>query len=256
MRGMPFLSILAGLVLSGMPAALAQDAAKVKIYWSCSILVPASLEPPVIDYIIADIFRDELPKADMEAAQVRHGAAIMEAAKAAGYSLASGVPGKEATPYCMAMEDERHIQEYRLKLFATEASGMGVRRHALAWAPAGSVAVMSDPVPPLPPATKPGRIGVSLGALNKNMAQHLGVPISLGFSDTADGAMLTDVAPDSMAQRSGLQIMDVVMAVAGQKVTSPDDFISIVSAQRPGSLVSMSIIRFGESKTMDVLIGE
>lgn len=233
----------------------AQEAAPVKIYWSCSILVPASLEPPVIDYIIADIFQDRLQRTDLEAAQARHSAAIMDAARAAGHSLASGVPDQKASPYCMAMEDERHIQEYRLKLFATEASGMGVRRHVLAWAPAGSVAIVSDPVPPLPPA-KPGKIGVSVGGLNKNLAQRLGVPITLGFSDTADGALLTEVAQGSVAQRSGLQMMDVVTEFAGRKIASPDDLIGIVSAQRPGSVVPVSIIRFGEAKTMDVLIGE
>lgn len=255
MRGTIFTAALVGLMMVGATAGQAQDA-PVKVYWSCSILVPASLEPPVVDYIIADIFQDETPKAELEAAKARHAAAIMDAAKARGLSLASGVPGHETSPYCMALEDARQIQDYRLKLFATEASGMGVRRHALAWAPAGAIAVVSDPVPPLPPATKPGRIGVSLQGLTKSAAQHLGVPINLSFSDTAEGALLSDVAHDSMAQRSGLQIMDVVMAVGGQKVTSPDDFIAIVSAQRPGSLVSMSIIRFGEAKTMDVLIGE
>jgi|GEM_PF-6802853 len=254
MRGMTFTAALASLIMLGAAPSQAQES-PAKVYWSCSILVPASLEPPVVDYIIADIFQDETPKADIEAAQARHAAAIMDAARARGLSLASGVPGRETSPYCMAIEDERQIQAYRLKLFATESPTMGVRRHALAWAPAGTVAVVSDAVPPLPPA-KPGRIGVSLQGLTKSAAQHLGVPISLSFSDTADGALLSDVAHDSMAQRSGLQIMDVVMEVAGRKITSPDDFISAVSAQRPGSVVSMSIIRFGEAKTMDVLIGE
>lgn len=253
MRCMIFTAV--GLMLLGAAAVRAQEA-PAKVYWSCSILVPASLEPPVIDYIIADIFQDETPKAELDAAKVRHAAAIMDAAKARGLSLASGVPDKQASPYCMALEDERQIQAYRLKLFASEAPGMGVRRHALAWAPASAIAVASDPVPPLPPAGKPGKIGVSLQGLNKNLAQHLGVPISLGFSDTADGALLSDVAQDGTARRSGLQIMDVVMEIEGRKVTSPEDFINIVSAQRPGSVVSMSIIRFGETKTMDVLVGE
>lgn len=225
-------------------------------YWVCSILVPASLEPPVVRYVISNLFRDRTTDADVQAVERRHAAAMMDGAKAAGLSTASGVPGREANAFCMPMAEESLAQTYRRDLFTVEKSDLAVQRLPLGWAPPGTEAVASDPVPPLPPPAKPGRLGVQLEAVGKNVAQNLGVPFDLGFSGYADGALLTDVADGSVAQRSGLRMMDVVIAVAGQKIGTPDDMRGIIAAQRPGTLVPVTIIRFGERKTLDVLVGE
>jgi len=225
-------------------------------YWVCSILVPVSLEPPVAGYIISTLFRDQTTDADVQAVERRHAAAVMDGAKAAGISVASGVPGMEANALCMPLAEEALAQKYRRDLFTTEKADLALRRQPLSWAPPGAEAVPSDPVPPLPPPAKPGRLGVQIEAVGKNIAQNLGVPFDLGFSGAADGALLTDVAAGSVAQRSGLRMMDVVIEIAGRKIETPDDMRGIIAAQRPGTLVPVTIIRFGERKTLDVLVGE
>ena len=246
--------VAAAVILSVLNPAHAQPAPAT--YWVCSIIVPTSLEPPVMDYIISDVFQDQTSKAAEEAAQARYADGIMAAAKSAGHALVSGVPTEKVDPYCEARDNERKAQDYRLTLFATQTSKLAVRRTPITWAPQGAMAVASDPVPPLPPPAKPGRLGVQIEAVGKNVAQNLGVPFDLGFSGAADGALLTDVAAVSAAQRSGLRMMDVVIEIAGRKIETPDDMRGIIAAQRPGTLVPMTLIRFGERKTLDVLVGE
>jgi len=93
-----------------------------------------------------------------------------------------------------------------------------------------------------------GWLGVQVQAIDEDLAK------SLKLSD-ASGALVSNVAPGSPAEKAGLQPGDVVRAVDGRPVGTSSDLSSRVASLGPGSRVALAILRDGAEKTIDVKIG-
>ena len=93
------------------------------------------------------------------------------------------------------------------------------------------------------------QLGVVIQPLNADIAA------SLGLSQTS-GAIVSSVTPDSPASRAGLEQEDVIVSFNGQPVTDTNAFRNRVAETKPGSTVTLGVIRDGKERTITATLGE
>jgi serine protease Do len=72
----------------------------------------------------------------------------------------------------------------------------------------------------------------------------------------AEGAIVSEVTPDSPAGRAGLHTGDVVVALNGRKVLNSSALQTAVAEDTPGTKISLDILRDGARQNLNVTIGE
>jgi S1-C subfamily serine protease len=107
-------------------------------------------------------------------------------------------------------------------------------------------------------------IGVSSQALYPQLADKLGL-------DTTYGGLLAEVVPGGPAEQAGLQGGndklrfqageyrtggDVILEADGHKVVQPDDLARFVAYRTPGEKLTLTILRNGEKKQVEVTLGK
>ncbi len=106
-------------------------------------------------------------------------------------------------------------------------------------------------------------IGVSSQSLYPQLADKLGL-------DTDFGGLISEVVPDSPADEAGLRGGndevrfqaarfdaggDVILAVEGHEIVTPDDLAHLISIFQPGETVTLEILRDGQHEQVDVTLG-
>ncbi|HEY5707502.1 MAG TPA: Do family serine endopeptidase [Terrimicrobiaceae bacterium] len=71
-----------------------------------------------------------------------------------------------------------------------------------------------------------------------------------------NGALVSQVVPDSPAAKAGLKESDVITAVNGQPVTDANDLKLQVSALPPGTKLDLDILRDGDKEQLTAISGE
>jgi serine protease Do len=106
----------------------------------------------------------------------------------------------------------------------------------------------------LPQLREKGR--VSRGDMGVGVTRNtpaLGTALGL----TVDhGALVHAVTADSAAERAGLEPYDVIVAADDEPLQTDDDFLRHITLRAPGSLVSLRVMRGGDSQTMVVKLGD
>jgi S1-C subfamily serine protease len=107
-------------------------------------------------------------------------------------------------------------------------------------------------------------IGVSSQALYPQLAAKLGL-------DTTFGGLLAKVVPGGPAEQAGLEGGDkevkfqagqystggdVILEVDGHKVIRPDDLARLVASKKPGEKVTLTVLRDGGKKQVEVTLGK
>jgi S1-C subfamily serine protease len=107
-------------------------------------------------------------------------------------------------------------------------------------------------------------LGVSSQALYPQLAERLGL-------DTNFGGLVAQVVPGGPADEAGLQGGDheihfqaaeykvggdVIVAVDGRKVVQPDDLARFTSSFQPGRTVTLTILRDGARREVEVTLGK
>jgi putative serine protease PepD len=85
-------------------------------------------------------------------------------------------------------------------------------------------------------------------------AQH--AYLGVGIATASKGVRLTDVRTGTPASRAGLRVGDIVTAIDGAKVTQASELGSAIDAKRPGDPVSITYVRGGTTKTVQVRLAE
>lgn len=78
----------------------------------------------------------------------------------------------------------------------------------------------------------------------------------LSRQDLQGGAMIEQVLPDSAAARAGLRVGDIVTGVNGRVVRDAEDLRNLIGLREIGELVSLQVLRNGETINVQVAIGE
>lgn len=93
-----------------------------------------------------------------------------------------------------------------------------------------------------------GMLGVEIKPVDEDVAKALKL-------DSAKGAIVVNVTPDSAAQKAGLQSGDVILSYNDHDIVQGTDLPPLVSATKPGSTVPIKVLRDGKEKTIDATIG-
>ncbi len=72
----------------------------------------------------------------------------------------------------------------------------------------------------------------------------------------ADGAIVSQVSPDSPAGKAGLKSGDVIRSLDGQTIINGSALQVAVSEDMPGTMISLGILRDGASQTVSIKVGE
>jgi putative serine protease PepD len=85
--------------------------------------------------------------------------------------------------------------------------------------------------------------------------RHAYLGVVLG-DETDSGVVLTEVAAGGPADEAGLEAGDVVVSVGGREVDTADEVRDAVSARDPGDSLQIEVRRNGDTRTVEVRLGE
>ncbi len=93
-----------------------------------------------------------------------------------------------------------------------------------------------------------GWLGVVIQNVDENLAKSFGLK-------EASGVLISEVQPDSPADKAGVKQGDVIVRLDDVKMANAAQLRNRVAMLSPGSTAKLSIIRNGENKTLEVKIG-
>ena len=94
-----------------------------------------------------------------------------------------------------------------------------------------------------------GWLGVSIQEITSDLAEGLGL-------DSPKGALVSQVMPDSPAEKAGLKERDVIIEFDGNEIIYSGDLPQTVGAIKPDTKVSALVYRDGRKKEIKVVVGE
>jgi len=102
---------------------------------------------------------------------------------------------------------------------------------------------------------------VKYGKVNRGWLGVYIQPISEEFAkaydlESKDGAVVSDVVPDSPAEKVGIMRGDVLTKLNGKPVNDPGQFVSMVRKCMAGEEVVLTLVRHGEEQKINVKLGE
>jgi serine protease Do len=93
------------------------------------------------------------------------------------------------------------------------------------------------------------RVGIGIADVTPENAKFF-------HMEKASGALVSQVEPDSAGAKAGLKVGDIITQINGKKVDDAGQLQVIISQQRPGTKVSLEIMRDGKSMTVPVTLEE
>ncbi|MGF1546110.1 MAG: DegQ family serine endoprotease [Thiotrichales bacterium] len=93
-----------------------------------------------------------------------------------------------------------------------------------------------------------GWLGITLQEVNHDLARSFNL-------DRPRGALVADVNPDGPARQGGLKAGDIIVAIDGSAVESSADLPPLVGATRPGTPITLRVIREGAEQALRVIAG-
>jgi len=93
-----------------------------------------------------------------------------------------------------------------------------------------------------------GRLGVTVQDLNQSLADSFGLK-------RVDGALVSNVAPDSAAAAAGLKSGDVITEVNGEPVLRSGSLSSLIGMAAPGERVKLKVWRDRAEHTIEAKLG-
>lgn len=94
-----------------------------------------------------------------------------------------------------------------------------------------------------------GKLGVTIQGVTGDLAAGLGL-------DKAAGALVSDVTPGGAAARAGLKRGDVILSYQGRAVADTNAFRNEVAATKPGSTVTLQVLRDGKTSEIKATLEE
>jgi len=92
-----------------------------------------------------------------------------------------------------------------------------------------------------------GRLGIAAQDLTRELAEALNI-------DTTQGTVIAHVEAGSPAERAGLAVGDILVAINGRQVTSSADVRNRLGLLRAGSTVELGILRSGRQHSIEAVI--
>jgi len=96
---------------------------------------------------------------------------------------------------------------------------------------------------------KRGMLGVQGGEITSELAEALGY-------ESSKGAFVSQVVPESAADKAGLEAGDVIVSVNGKAINSFSELRAKVATLGAGKEVKLGVVRDGKKRSFDVTLGE
>ncbi|MEW5248215.1 Do family serine endopeptidase [Microbulbifer sp. 2201CG32-9] len=93
-----------------------------------------------------------------------------------------------------------------------------------------------------------GWLGVGIQNVDRKMAEAMGL-------GTPSGALVAQVESGAPAAQAGIMAGDIILRFDGEKISESGDLPHVVGRTRPGSEVTVQLMRKGESKNVSVVVG-
>lgn len=95
-----------------------------------------------------------------------------------------------------------------------------------------------------------GYLGIGVGEFNEDIAEQVGLPKGI------KGVLVAEVFKGQAAEKAGIKPYDVITGVNGEKVTSPVDLTTRITALPVGGKAEITLYRKGKEKTLSLNVGE
>ncbi|MGA2172274.1 MAG: Do family serine endopeptidase [Sedimentisphaerales bacterium] len=92
-------------------------------------------------------------------------------------------------------------------------------------------------------------LGVAIRDLDQDLAESLNIK-------QTEGAVVSEISPDSAAEKAGLKPYDIITELNGEKVKKANELKNRVAMLKPGTEVELTILRDGKTKTVTAKLGE
>ena len=89
-----------------------------------------------------------------------------------------------------------------------------------------------------------GWLGIEAHEINAEIARSLGLK-------STDGVVITGIARGGPAHRAGLRPGDVIRTIDGKRVATGGEALMAISSRRPGSKLTLGIVRDGKEMTVE-----
>jgi serine protease Do/serine protease DegQ len=94
-----------------------------------------------------------------------------------------------------------------------------------------------------------GLLGVSISDFNAETAKAYGI-------DAKEGALVQEVVSGSSAEKAGIKVGDVIVAIDGQPVTSASNLRTTIGLKRSGDSVKIDVLRDGKRSSLTAKLDE
>ena len=95
-----------------------------------------------------------------------------------------------------------------------------------------------------------GYLGVTSDTVTADVAEQL------GLARNTRGVVVTDIDPDSPAEKAGLKRTDVILAINDHAVSSWEELRLLIAQVAPDSTAALKIVRDGKPRTVEVKLGK
>ncbi|XOV80654.1 MAG: Do family serine endopeptidase [Aestuariibacter sp.] len=102
---------------------------------------------------------------------------------------------------------------------------------------------------------------IKFGEVRRGLLGITGLNVDSGLAEARDldvnrGAFVTQVAPESAAEKGGLQAGDVIVSVNGRPLTSFNELRAKISTLGAGTEVELGVVRDGDEMTIKVILDD
>ncbi len=88
-------------------------------------------------------------------------------------------------------------------------------------------------------------IGINVQAIDENLLKYFNLP-------KKEGVIITNVIEESPADKAGIKQGDIIIVMGGKKITTREDYLSMISGYTSGDKINLTILR--EEKTIDITL--
>ena len=94
-----------------------------------------------------------------------------------------------------------------------------------------------------------GRIGVQVRPVEREAIDEFGLK-------NREGAVVAAVSDGGAAEKAGIELGDVIVSFNGKPVKSSDELVGMVTATKPGTTVSVRLVREKQERTVSLTVDE
>lgn len=94
--------------------------------------------------------------------------------------------------------------------------------------------------------TEPG------GGVRRQMTVWLGIRMR----EQSDSVAVSEVSPESPAQRAGLLVGDIIAAIDDKKISSSDDILGLLRRKKPGDRIELKVSRQEQTEMMEAILAD